>query len=341
MIPFFEAFPILIGENMSLNDPHVREVGGLENTRSFHGLPEEREVNLVEIAQILWKKKWILVAFVLIFSATAAFFSLELPNQYQSQAVLAPVLADDERNMSPLSGQLGGLASLAGFSLSSGNVSNANISLEVLKSRILINQFIDKHDLLVDLFAASSWNEKEKEINIDRDIYDTDSKSWVREVSSGKTKTPTAWEAYERFSSKLKIHKDEKTGLVTVSLVTVSPKMSANWLSWLIDDLNDYLRKQDVDLARKNLKYLQNQINKTSFSEMKQVFYQLIEQQTKKMMLAEVRDQYAFRVIDPPVVPEDKVGPNRIFITLLGAAMGAIFGVACALYIGFRRRIKK
>ena len=45
-------------------------------------------------------------------------------------------------------------------------------------------------------------------------------------------------------------------------------------------------------------------------------------------MLANVRDEYVFKTIDPPLVPLEKTGPSRsllcIVITLIGAALGTM-----------------
>ena len=71
---------------------------------------------------------------------------------------------------------------------------------------------------------------------------------------------------------------------------------------------------------------------------MQNVFYQLIEEQTKTLMLAEVKDEYAFKVIDPPVVPEEKVGPKRALICILSILLGGMLGVAIVLIRYVSRR---
>ena len=49
-----------------------------------------------------------------------------------------------------------------------------------------------------------------------------------------------------------------------------------------------------------------------------EVFAQLIEEQTKTIMLANVSKDYVFDVIDPPVAPELKSKPSRAVICVLG-----------------------
>ena len=52
-----------------------------------------------------------------------------------------------------------------------------------------------------------------------------------------------------------------------------------------------------------------------------------IEEQTKTIMLANVRPEYLFTVIDPPIIPERKTGPIRSQISIIGTILGAIFAL--------------
>ena len=73
--------------------------------------------------------------------------------------------------------------------------------------------------------------------------------------------------------------------------------------------------------------YLNEKLAETKVSSMEAVFYQLIEQQTKNMMLASIKDEYVFKVIEPPQVPELKDSPKRALMVLLGAILGGLFSV--------------
>jgi LPS O-antigen subunit length determinant protein (WzzB/FepE family) len=64
---------------------------------------------------------------------------------------------------------------------------------------------------------------------------------------------------------------------------------------------------------------------------METVFYQLIEEQTKTMMLAQVKKEYMFKTIDPAQVPDEKSGPKRALIVLLGTMLGGILSVLIVL----------
>jgi uncharacterized protein involved in exopolysaccharide biosynthesis len=49
-------------------------------------------------------------------------------------------------------------------------------------------------------------------------------------------------------------------------------------------------------------------------------------------MIANVRDEFAFKIIDPAVPPEKKIKPKRAMIVMLGFIGGAFLGL-CAVFI--------
>ena len=64
-----------------------------------------------------------------------------------------------------------------------------------------------------------------------------------------------------------------------------------------------------------------------------QAIYRLIEEQINTVMLANVREEYAFKVIDPAVVPDidQYEWPKRALILVLGAGLGLLFALMIAL----------
>ncbi|MGL6072222.1 GNVR domain-containing protein, partial [Craterilacuibacter sp.] len=176
---------------------------------------------------------------------------------------------------------------------------------------------------------------------IDQDLYDTRSKQWVREVQEGQSVAPSDWELYKAFSEILSLDKDKKSGLVTLTLDFYSPELAKQWADWFVHDLNQAVRERDQIDARKNIDYLHKQQSQTALANMHMVFSQLIEQQTKTLMLAEVQQEYAFKTIDPAVVPEEKLKPKRALIAALGTIGGLFIGILLVLIRGQMRKRKE
>ena len=76
-----------------------------------------------------------------------------------------------------------------------------------------------------------------------------------------------------------------------------------------------------------SIEYLNEQIAQTSYTEIKQELSSLIQQETEKLMLVEANEDYAFKVIDPPIVSESPSEPDRFVIVILAAIVGGFIGV--------------
>ena len=88
------------------------------------------------------------------------------PNIYQAEALLAPAGDDSNGGMSRLVGQFGGLASLAGVSVSNDGVNKSEMGLEVLKSRKFVREFRERHKILPQLMAVDYWDPETRELMI-------------------------------------------------------------------------------------------------------------------------------------------------------------------------------
>lgn len=289
----------------------------------------ENEIELVTLLEIIWKRKRSILLITSICCLVSLVISLNLPNIYRSSTLLAGVEDNTGGGMSSLSGQLGGLASLAGVSMSKVETSRVVIAMAIVKSRSFVKYFVNKHDLSVPLLAAKGWNAGTDQLQFDSDIYDETSGKWV----SAEANIASDGRVYKVFTDALSINQDKVSGLVTITFESLSPSFSRKVLSLLVDEINERMRERDVIEAKDSVTYLNSQLEKTSLKGMQQVFYQLIEKQMQKMMLAEVRNEYVFKIIDPPDFPEERIRPKRIIILIITAACA--FVISCAIMLVF------
>ena len=72
--------------------------------------------------------------------------------------------------------------------------------------------------------------------------------------------------------------------------------------------------------------HLNVQMVQTSFSEIKLVVAQILQQKMQQLTLIEANLFYVFDYIDPPAVMEKRIAPSRSFICFIGAFLGGILG---------------
>ncbi|MBJ2135416.1 LPS O-antigen length regulator [Paraglaciecola chathamensis] len=288
----------------------------------FQAQNNDDEIDLRELWNVIWRGKWLIIAITTIFAVASVFYALSLPNIYKSEALLAPAEPDQQGGLSGLSGQLGGLASLAGVNLGGGKTDKTALAIEILKSREFFVKFAKKHHILPDLMAVKDWHSGTNVLIYDDNVYLFESNEWIREVNPPKKAKPSMQEAKKVFDTIFKVTINSESGMITVSIEHQSPSVAKNWVDWLVADINAVMKLRDKEDAERSLEYLYSQIKKTPIVEQKSLLYQLIEEQAKTLMFTEVRNEYAFKTIDPALVTEIKSSPNRFIIVISGCILG-------------------
>ena len=285
------------------------------------------EIDLRELFRVLWAGKAWMIVIIAVFALSSISYALWLPNQYKASVLIAPAKSDQEGLSGALT-KFGGLASLAGVSIGAGESSESQIAQEIMKSWSFIENFISKNDIAVEVFAVNGWSKEIEDVLIDDNLFDAQKDMWlIQDKDSGKLGPPKSWELFKRFSEILSVSEDKKTGFVTVSMEHYSPEIAKNWLDMYVVAINKHMQDRQVEKVTNNIAYLEEQIQKTSITEMREVFYTIIEEQTKNKMVAEASPEYAFLTIAPSMLPEQKSQPKRALVCILGTLMGGMLAV--------------
>lgn len=301
--------------------------------------PQDDEIDLRELFGIIWEGKWWIIAITFVFAVASVIYSLSLPDIYKAEATLAPT---EEAQGQGFGESVGGLASLAGIDVGAGKVDKVTMAMEILQSRQFIKNFVERHNILPEVMAVKEWHESSGNLVFNEEVYNAETNKWVREVEPPKQPEPTSWEYVNAFKSGLLVEKNEETpGLVNLSVSHLSPVIAHRWAEWLVEDINDHMRQRDIKEAQSSMEYLQNELGETNLSSMQQVFYQLIEKQIQTIMLANVRPEYVFQVLDPPVVPEQRNAPARALICIVGTFLGGFLSLLVVFTLHLVRTSKK
>lgn len=297
---------------------------------------QDDEIDLAELFKIIWAGKFQIIAVTTVFAIASIFYALSLPNIYKAEALLAPA-TEESGGMGGLAAKFGGLASLTGVNLGGGGVDKTGLAIEIMKSRQFISKFINDNNLLVPLMAAKDWNQATNELIIDAEIFDTNSNKWMREVKPPFKAEPSNQEAFKEFYKNIAIVQDEETSIVTLSIEHFSPEVAKQWVDKFVIAINSEMKKRDLTEAQESINYLESQLKETNIAELQNVLYQIMEEQTKTIMFANVREEYIFKIIDPALISEEKEKPKRALIVILATLLGGMFSVA---YVLIRKAIK-
>ncbi len=289
-----------------------------------------QKLTFLYIAEQMWQRKWMVLAIWLGSAIGSVLYALSLSNVYKSEAVM--VAAIDTGSLG-LGGQIGNLAAMAGISIGKDKPGDkSELAVQLLKSRDFVTDFLVRHQLAVDLMAIKRWDPLTDKIEYDPQVYDIKNKIWTRKVEPPFTPEPSPQTLYKQFDEMFTADKDKLTGIIKVSFQHPSPKIAQQWLTQIIVDVNEEIRRRDIEEANRSLQYLQKKVDETNIAELKTLFYTLIEDQTKTLLLANVKQEYALRMIDPPFVPEEKAAPRRAVIVVFLTFAGVLFSVLLTLF---------
>ena len=294
------------------------------------------EIDFRELFHVLWDKIFYIGAITSIFSLISIIYALMLPNIYQSQAVMMPMEAN--QGMSGMLGQYSGMASLAGISLPSDSGSKAQEAIARIRSLEFFSNNFLPYIKLENLMAVKKWNQASNSLTYDARDFNIESRQWVREVKPPKSNIPSSQEAYKVYKEIMRISEDKKTLFVTLSIEHKSPFIAQQWVEIIMDQLDQVMRNQDRQTAMKSIEYLNTLAPTINYEEIKKALSSLQEQQMKQLMMVEANDNYIFKVLDSPIVPEVKSQPKRSLIVILGSMIGMMLSVLGVLAFHYTRK---
>jgi uncharacterized protein involved in exopolysaccharide biosynthesis len=141
------------------------------------------------------------------------------------------------------------------------------------------------------------------------------------------------------------VEQSRDTGLIELSVRWKSPDVAAAWANGLVAMANEQIRARAIAEAQASLEYLRNELSKNSVFEVQQAVYRLVEAQLNAITLANVRHEYAFRVVSAAMVADrdNYVSPKELQMIVIGLIAGGILGSLIILFMNTtgRGRVEK
>ncbi len=284
-----------------------------------------------------YRDKFLILSLTFVFAIFSIFYALSIINKYSSEAKLIATsdLESSVTNSSSLN--LRGVASIVtGQDFSDANP-RSKLAKELLTSREFIYQFVIRREILVPLMAGKVWNIKKNEIEINKSIYDEKSGMWLREPTFLLASNPSKDEVFNKFMSNFEIQRT-KDGIFLASLTSLSPFTSKEWLNWLIEDVNNEIRKKEVILSEGRIEFLMNELKSERVSSTKDAISAVLRKEYTQLMLANTQKDFVYTIIDPPNLASYRDGVARSVICILITSLGFFFSLLVVIlknYIKF------
>jgi uncharacterized protein involved in exopolysaccharide biosynthesis len=252
----------------------------------------------VNLPAAVWRHRYLLLCATLLGGAVAAIGSLAATSVYKAAVVMTETEdRDAAKRVQAASGAATALAALADID-PLGDLTADSRFQQFLKSQLLAEEFIRRENIAPLLFP-----------HLNHPV--------------------SIWFAARRFRERVRyVDQDKLKGTTTVSMEWTDPVRAAKWANSYVALANELIRTEDLQTAQKKIEYLRAQAAATSDVTLQRTLYENLTQEAERSMFANGRQEYAFTVIDPAMVPELRVRPPRTLMTSLGAATGLMGAIA-------------
>ncbi len=318
---------------------------------------EEEEIDLYELFQVLVRRKSAIIIIVLLGTFVGLCIALFSPNVYRSYAIIQPSEAPKYSGLSSL-GALSSLGELAGISMPAATGTAEIITL--LKAQQVREEMIKKYNLLPILFPdkwdpkKKDWKEPEKGIS----WFLKNLISLPRTLLSGLTekihKPPSTQNAtntnpyipdiddgLQRLKTLYSISQDRKLGTIKISADFYDPKLASWMVEILLQTLKDYITREAIITAEKNLEMLRKELPKVGDPILRQKLQNLMAKNIETKVMAKVNREFAFKILEYPRPSKKRYKPQRSLIVMVSFVSSLFLGIFLAFFQEYLSNIKE
>lgn len=275
------------------------------------GSPEE-EMTFLDLWYAITNRKLLIFLVVFGFAMFGALLAWVLPRQYLGEVTVSVVSS----KASPTTSNVATTPSVDLY-----QPFTVEEITGLIEGRAFIYKFIEENHILPILFEKD---------------WDKENNRWepkgLRKWVYGET--ISIWDGYSKFSDLLEVDTNEETNLTTVTIKWTDPRLATEWANKMVRALNEQLRAQAIKESESILAQLQERLNRTSALEIKLALYGLMEAEMAKITSAKVHPEFAMKVLDPAVIPDDQAIPYfQLILILVSIFLGLVIALSLVLLL--------
>jgi len=297
------------------------------------------DINLLK--EILAKNTKIYLYIMLFALVVSSVVTLFLKNEYNSFAYL--VAPRESLSSISTSSQASGASSslVRAFSLNSSSNNDPNIEFAINRalSYDFLSSFIIDNNLLPELLAFRSYDKSNKAINYYKNAENLRIENLFKD-NEINYEAKEVQDAVKILRKKFRIYGDVESSIVTASFSYYTPQLSKDILSNLLAQLNKDIAMTDAKNSERNVNYIAKAINTYPQPVISKTLGSVLESNLTKMVLAQSEIDYAFTMVDAPILPLKKSWPSRTFI-VISSLLGVILFIIIAVFIEFQIMLYK
>lgn len=268
-----------------------------------------------EFAALVWKWRTRLVTIWIVVMLVVLVRLLVMDNVYTSSCLLTPLPLEqvDEQSQSGLAG-----TAVRSLIARSGSRDEYTV-LAFLQSRQLADAVVERLHLDREFFPER-WDDEKNE--------------WT-ERRGGR---PDAALSRRKLNGRVDVSYDEFTGLILLEVHWPEPSRAKEVADAYVEAADGLLRDAAVAEGERRVEELRREMSNIAVGEVGAYLAEEMTRAVSSLTSIRARARYAFRVIDPPVVPHKKSWPPRFFLLLLTGLATAAVELGCVAGIHLRAK---
>jgi hypothetical protein len=302
------------------NGHSVPSAGGDAATAAHARLTDAQHATLQLLYYVdLLRSRWLLIASLTIgiglgYGLYTKFLTVKW---YRAQAIVTPVSPEAGLSMGSggasqmVDGLGGGIASILQGG-STDTVTLAERDTAIMNSYAFTTDLVNKYHLEHNIVGVRSKN----------------------------APTVTKWSVHTMITDRFSTEYDYRSGNLTLYFLDPSPDQAQRVLGYYLDSLRDKLRNEEVQAGASAAASLEEEVRKSSDALLQTQLYELMARQIQREKIAEVQSDFAFKVVEPPVVPDNYFEPKPRHNAVLASSITFVLVCIWILASDFIRRAK-
>ncbi len=229
---------------------------------------------------------------------------------------------------------LGGLASLAGVSLPTGESGDFAKFQALMKSEELAMKLSDDDRIMRSVFA-SEWDDAQNAFVQPERGQVGEIVSQVKYALTGDEATdyraPDAARLSNVISGNVSLSEDNNTGFLSLSMEVVDSEFAAYLLQKLVVETDNMLKDDYIKSGSQALAFYQDKIGRARSQEHREALAKMIASEEQKQMLASRDGPFVAEVIMGPATSLTPTSPKSSLVLALSIVLGLFFGMAVVL----------
>ena len=133
--------------------------------------------------------------------------------------------------------------------------------------------------------------------------------------------------------------KKKEGGLVEIIVTTYDSDLPVLIANNIVFYFNDYMRKAAIEESEQLIKFLEKEVVSSSLTEVKARIFSLIKENIAEKSLANVRQEFVYKIVDEAYKSNYPSYPNKFQINIIGAILGSFLAALFSLILYFFRNL--